>query len=1069
MPTHVGDWIGVRLSGARYTVTAKLGEGGMGAVYRARDANLDTDVVIKVPHPQMLRDKEFAARFSREIRSLVQLSHPHVVKILDVGQHDGLPFAVMQYLSGGSLEDRRILESPGHPLPLPPQEIVVWLEHVTDALDFIHSQDYVHRDVKPGNILFDAHGNVFLSDFGVAKAIARDADAPGASQLTGTGMVLGTPDYMAPEVVLGKPYDGRADQYALAVMLFELLSGRLPFVGPNPTSVLVAHSTQPVPEIREICPQVSASLATVVRKGLAKEPADRYPTCKALAVAFRAAVGQTGAAGVVHHHCPVCHQVLRVTDKAAGRSVPCPGCKTLLRISPDRQEIAVADAPAPAHSDVAPPDLHQRTTKAIQSATVGTVQPVPLPSPQPPLSRKRLVIAACAGGAALVLIAVVLTMLVARRNSDKPLPDSAVAASGIPTAPSLPGAAPPAEESRPKPARAGSREAGPGEKQSEQSKEDAATTHATPTARPDPVPANTAPPQPAPSESPSPPKPEHQPPPLDAQVAIAAKLNRQHGVKSAEISADKNAMNLLAGRFCDWVSAGGRAPDECFVLRRLASELYESAGNSLEADDARRRLAAEFALGENAFEDKLLSRLKLFPPADDTQWKIASALEQRYGVSQAGSAEQKEVLAVRIFSDNHSPGDERYVALRLAMELAEQAGRPEYVRTLSDQLCKGFEVNIGALGEKLLPRLVAARPEPPDPFTAMLADASKMILNGDLQGGRLKLAEARKASREDGRPDFLLGFVENFDRDFFAAEKSFRACTKAEDQELARRAWNNLALVYLRQKKLKQTVESFEKALELGKAPEEIVHNLGKLYAVKASMSSKFWDPATRRRLDDLCQKTNASVAFNSSVGWRLMPLLGADGKPLGGIDPALFEDPRCLSCNGLGRMACPNCEGSGKVTQQRSEAMAVDPVSGRKVGRNVKVAVPCVACRGNGGIQCPLCDSGIEKGLARAAAQHAAEIPGQPGGIPPGQQGRPVNYPYGAAPGRSTTVPSTQPGMMPAAQPGMLPGSQPGTIPGSQPGMIPGVQPGTIPAAQPGTVPSVQPGVQPFPQSPQQ
>jgi serine/threonine protein kinase/formylglycine-generating enzyme required for sulfatase activity len=288
MSTDTLDWLGKAVANGRYSVTEKLGEGGMGYVYRAFDQNLDTDVVIKVPRRALLDDPEFAQRFSLEIRSLVKLQHPHIVKVTDVGEHDGLPFAVMQYLSSGDLTDRQPKGPNGELQPLPPQDIVSWLPAVAKAIDFVHGQNYIHRDVKPANILFDSHGNVYLSDFGVAKVIAENSET--AEKLTGTGMVMGTPEYMSPELVMGEQVDGRVDQYALAVLVHELLCGEVPFTGPTPAAILVNQTTQQAVPLFERCPSIPQNVSDAVMKALAKEPNDRYVDCSSFAQAVVEAI-----------------------------------------------------------------------------------------------------------------------------------------------------------------------------------------------------------------------------------------------------------------------------------------------------------------------------------------------------------------------------------------------------------------------------------------------------------------------------------------------------------------------------------------------------------------------------------------------------------------------------------------------------------------------------------------------------------------------------------------------------------------------------------------------------------
>jgi serine/threonine protein kinase len=279
MVTDTSEWTGTTLCEGRYRVLKKLGEGGMAHVYLARDDKLERDVVIKVPRSNLIHDGSFSGRFTREVRSLAKLAHPHVVPLIDIGQHDGVPFAVMHYLTGGSLRDRQPRDAEGKPKPMPVESLHAWLPPIAQALDFVHKNKYVHRDIKPENILFDDEGQVFISDLGIVKALTEQQDPDKRTVFTGAGMVLGTPHYMAPELILGETVDGRVDQYALAVTLYEMLAGQYPFNGASAPAIFVQQTTKPPPPLREVAPHVPASIAAAIDKALSKTPAERFATC----------------------------------------------------------------------------------------------------------------------------------------------------------------------------------------------------------------------------------------------------------------------------------------------------------------------------------------------------------------------------------------------------------------------------------------------------------------------------------------------------------------------------------------------------------------------------------------------------------------------------------------------------------------------------------------------------------------------------------------------------------------------------------------------------------------------
>ncbi|MGK7223498.1 Stk1 family PASTA domain-containing Ser/Thr kinase [Kocuria flava] len=254
-----------RLSGTvlegRYELGPRLARGGTATVYRARDRRLDRPVAVKLLHPHLAEDAGAAERFAREARAAARLSHPHVVSVLDQGRSpDGTPYLVMELVEGPTL--RRVLRERGA-LPVP--EALDVLEALLDGLAAAHRAGLVHRDVKPENVLLDAGGRITVADFGLTRA---------ADQHTGTGTVLGTVGYAAPELVTGRRVDARSDVYAAGVVLFELLAGRRPFEGP-PLVVARAHADGPVPDVRSAVPGVPAPVARLVARATAHDPRDR--------------------------------------------------------------------------------------------------------------------------------------------------------------------------------------------------------------------------------------------------------------------------------------------------------------------------------------------------------------------------------------------------------------------------------------------------------------------------------------------------------------------------------------------------------------------------------------------------------------------------------------------------------------------------------------------------------------------------------------------------------------------------------------------------------------------------
>jgi eukaryotic-like serine/threonine-protein kinase len=251
----------------RYRNPRRIGQGGMGDIFRARDSMLDREVAIKVLAGRYAEDEATRQRFTREALASARLSSdPAIVTIFDVGEWGGRPFIVMEYLGGGSLEERLSGAKP------PPSQALVWLEQAARALDTAHQQGIVHRDVKPGNLLLDDAGDVHVADFGIASATGMDS-------LTVAGTILGTAGYLSPEQAQGDRATPASDRYGLGVVGYELLTGHRPFARESPTAEAAAHANDPIPSVAERARNLpAAQLDTVFRKALAKNPNDRYPS-----------------------------------------------------------------------------------------------------------------------------------------------------------------------------------------------------------------------------------------------------------------------------------------------------------------------------------------------------------------------------------------------------------------------------------------------------------------------------------------------------------------------------------------------------------------------------------------------------------------------------------------------------------------------------------------------------------------------------------------------------------------------------------------------------------------------
>ncbi len=255
--------VGTSLNG-RYRLEARIASGGMSTVYRALDETLERQVAVKLMNREVASDSDQLERFRREARAVAQLSHPHIVGVIDAGEDDSRPYIVLEYVEGETLKDR--IRRLGR---LPITEAVAYAIEIARALGAAHDRHIVHRDVKPQNVLIDQEGSAKVTDFGIARTLEEDG-------LTADGRVLGTTDYVSPEQALGQRVTGQSDLYSLGVVLYEMLTGEVPFRGENQVAVAMKHVREQIPDVQLKRPEVSAALAAVVETATAKQLDERY-------------------------------------------------------------------------------------------------------------------------------------------------------------------------------------------------------------------------------------------------------------------------------------------------------------------------------------------------------------------------------------------------------------------------------------------------------------------------------------------------------------------------------------------------------------------------------------------------------------------------------------------------------------------------------------------------------------------------------------------------------------------------------------------------------------------------
>ena len=379
------NWIGKKLSN-RYLIEEILGQGGMSAVYKASDPNLKRVVAIKMIHTHLSDNPNFVSRFEEEAAAVAQLRHPGIIQVFDFNKDDDVYYMVLEFVPGETFQDhlKRLNKEGRH---LPGKKAAEYMAGICDAVDYAHQRGMIHRDIKPANLMLNTQGQAILMDFGIAKIV-------GGQSHTATGAVVGTAMYMSPEQIRGESPDRRSDIYALGVTLFEMAGGRPPFQADSAMTLMMMHVNDPVPDLKELNPDIPNDLIAVINKALAKDPNDRYQTAAEMAAALRN-INDPAMAGTS----------VDVPAPAATMLEELPGSDNLDKTAFEQpvaapQGTVVESVPMPASDEVG------GTVVETAPPTAASKPPAPQPGPKAsaPAKKSGLPLPAIIGGVAVLAI-----------------------------------------------------------------------------------------------------------------------------------------------------------------------------------------------------------------------------------------------------------------------------------------------------------------------------------------------------------------------------------------------------------------------------------------------------------------------------------------------------------------------------------------------------------------------------------------------------------------------------------------------------------------------------------------